>query len=178
MERIFSTERGRLPEVELALPASPLRNDVRVTLQPRGLPLPRSRRARRSQRTLTLPITRSGEHYVAAVPRDLTFRHRRDPALAVFLFPTSSEVRPIKDLPAPGTRVRSSSGHVWTVSQTLQSGRQTFTIVCVSHDQYREEQPQDDIGADLANELLLRARDVASSAKHRWRRWKNRHYLP
>jgi hypothetical protein len=108
----------------------------------------------------------------------LPSRGRNDAAFAVFLFPTSSEVRVMKDLPAQGTRVRSSDGRAWTVSETYQSGRYTFTIVCVSHDQYRQERSKDDVSAELASELLLRVRDVASSARRRWKRWKNRHYLP
>jgi hypothetical protein len=49
----------------------------------------------------------------------------------VFDFRDSAEVRYLSRPPAPGTRVRSSNGHVWIVSNVIRSGENTFRARCV-----------------------------------------------
>ena len=50
----------------------------------------------------------------------------------VFLFPDSAEVRYLSRPPAPRTRVRSSNGHVWIVSNVVRTGENTFSAHCVA----------------------------------------------
>jgi hypothetical protein len=50
----------------------------------------------------------------------------------LFAFPDSAEVRYLSRPPAPGTRVRSSNGHVWIVSNVVRTGENTLTVHCVA----------------------------------------------
>jgi hypothetical protein len=55
------------------------------------------------------------------------------------LFPDSAEIRHLDDVPPPGTRLRSASGHEWFVAEVLQSGRDTYTVCCVGRREYLED---------------------------------------
>jgi hypothetical protein len=111
------------------------------------------------------------------------------------LFPDSAEIRHLDEVPPPGTRLRSASGHEWFVSEVLQSGRDTYTVRCVGRREYLEDfgtgsararlvagDLLEDIGRgsartreratdlfdDVADELLQRAR--RSIRDQAWRR--------
>jgi hypothetical protein len=71
----------------------------------------------------------------------------------VLLFPDSSEFRWVHRIPRRGSRIRSRIGDVWTVSEVLQSGADTYTVFCVA--------PREGLGGvrELAADLLARARE-------------------
>lgn len=54
-------------------------------------------------------------------------------------FPDSTEIRHLADVPPPGTRLRSASGHEWFVAEILQCGRDTYTVWCVGRREYLED---------------------------------------
>lgn len=54
-------------------------------------------------------------------------------------FPDSAEIRHLDDVPQPGTRLRSASGHESFVAEVLQSGRDTYTVRCVGRREYLDE---------------------------------------
>ena len=81
-----------------------------------------------------------------APPLSLVLRFPRRPSPSaerrfrlVVLFPGSTELRDVDDLPQPGTRLRSESGHEWFVAEVLQSGRDTYTVCCIGRREYLEE---------------------------------------
>ena len=51
---------------------------------------------------------------------------------AVFLFHGSAEIRPVRNRPKRGGRVKSSRGDEWIVADVLQSGVDTYTVTCVA----------------------------------------------
>lgn len=71
----------------------------------------------------------------------------------VLVFPDSSEFRWVHRTPRLGSRIRSRTGHVWTVSEVLRSGADTYTVFCVA--------PRHGLGdvRELAADLLARARE-------------------
>lgn len=71
----------------------------------------------------------------------------------VLLFPDSSEFRWVHRAPRPGSRIRSRAGDVWTVSEVLRSGAETYTVFCVA--------PRQGLWGvrELAADLLARARE-------------------
>ena len=70
-------------------------------------------------------------------------------------FPDSAEIRQLDDVPPPGTRLRSASGHEWFVAEALQSGRDTYTVFCVGRREYLEDFGTGSVRARLvAGDLL------------------------
>ena len=51
---------------------------------------------------------------------------------AVFLFHGSAELRPVRNRPKRGGRVKNSRGDEWIVADVLQSGANTYTVTCVA----------------------------------------------
>jgi hypothetical protein len=72
----------------------------------------------------------------------------------VLLFPDSSEFRWVHRAPRPGSRIRSRAGDVWTVSEVLRSGVDTYTVFCAV--------PREGLGGvrELAADLFARARET------------------
>ena len=102
-----------------------------------------------------------------------------DAVLCVLLFPDSAEYRWLNRLPAPGTRVRSRLGAAWIVDEVLQSGRETYTVFCLSRRDYVDRlRHRSDRPSVLAGELMEAARHTSEIVTERKRRWKLRHYLP
>lgn len=97
-------------------------------------------------------------------------RQRADGSVfCVFRYPDATASRWLERLPAPGTRVRSPTGRTWIVDEVLQSGRETYTVYCVS---------RRDREGDLAAELLEAARRAREAVSERRRKRKYRSYLP
>lgn len=98
----------------------------------------------------------------------------------VLLFPDSAENRWLERLPPPGTRIRSRRGGPrWVVDVVLQSGRDTYTIVCVGRREYLDAlRHRSDRPPDLAAELLEAARRTSEFVAERNRRRRFRNYLP
>jgi hypothetical protein len=57
----------------------------------------------------------------------------------VFRFPNSTEIRSVRAPPGRGQRVESQSGTVWFVAEVLTSGRKTYTVECVSREDFARE---------------------------------------
>jgi hypothetical protein len=72
---------------------------------------------------------------------------------AVFLLPDSAEIRRLKCPPRRGQRVRSMRGDLWFVTEVLQSGRNTYTVVCAASDVFAEDVLHRR-SRDLASDLL------------------------
>jgi hypothetical protein len=77
----------------------------------------------------------------------------------VLRFPDSTEIRYLDEPPELGARVRSDTGRDWFVAEVLQSGRNTYTVLCMGRDEFLEE-----VGTTsskrrvLAEELVTMAR--------------------
>jgi hypothetical protein len=127
-------------------------------------------------------------------------------AAVLFLFPDSSEIKYLSRPPAPGARVRSSAGRVWTVASVLKTGEHTFTAQCFAEQAHvptrvvarpedvaaangvtrqkktapRRQVVQDGPGAfeDLATHLLKLTRRAIGTPSRLRRRYKMRHYIP
>jgi hypothetical protein len=82
-------------------------------------------------------------------------------------FPDSSELRHLDDVPTPGARLRSASGREWFVAETLQSGRDTYTVYCVDRRELfegAESVPARVVVEDLLEDIAkdsARARELA-----------------
>lgn len=74
-------------------------------------------------------------------------------------------------IPTAGMRIRDESGRRWVVAETLQSGRDTYTVSCVGRREFRKEVLHE---RDLAGDLL----ELARRTTERRRRWRNRNYVP
>jgi hypothetical protein len=72
---------------------------------------------------------------------------------AVFLLPDSAEIRRLKRPPRRGQRVRSMRGDLRFVTEVLQSGRNTYTVVCAASDVLAEDVLHRR-SRDLASDLL------------------------
>ena len=98
----------------------------------------------------------------------------------VLLFPDSAESRWLERLPTPGSRIRSRpGGRRWVVDEVLQSGRDTYTIVCVDRrEQLDALRHRSDQQTDVAAELLEAARRTSEFVTERNRRRKFRRYVP
>jgi hypothetical protein len=98
----------------------------------------------------------------------------------VLLFPDAAENRWVERLPAPGTRIRSrQGGAVWVVDMVLQSGRETYTVVCVDPREYSEARRRRPDGAsDVAADLLEAARRTSETVTERSHRRRFRDYKP
>ena len=80
----------------------------------------------------------------------------------VLVIPDSlPESRWLPQKPRVGGRIVDVSGRVWRVADVLQSGRQTYTVVC--------EPLRSGLLPDLASDLLDRARNAISLTKSRRR---------
>ena len=82
---------------------------------------------------------------------------------AVIRFPDSTEIRHLDGVPAAGSRLRSESGQEWFVVEAVQSGRDTYTILCGGRDALRHAgigsmQARVQVAADIADDLLQRVR--------------------
>jgi hypothetical protein len=86
----------------------------------------------------------------------------------VLLFPESSEVQWLERVPKPGTRIRTVSGRTRVV-EVLQSGRNTYTVICGIRDGPPDAPPT------LATELLELARRKVDEGRHLGR---YRNYIP
>ena len=94
----------------------------------------------------------------------LHYGQRRPRVYCVLLFPSSTESRWLDKVPTPGTRIRRDSGQrPVRVVEVLQSGRNTYTVVCGT----REGPP--DAPPLLAAELLERARRKVDEGRHWWK---------
>lgn len=101
----------------------------------------------------------------------------------VVRFPDSTEGRWFDQVPSPGTRLRSHNddpywGSTWVVDEALQSGRDVYTVFCVSRAEYMNKRRHASGATDLATELLDLARRTGETVSEGRRRWKNRDYLP
>jgi hypothetical protein len=102
----------------------------------------------------------------------------------VLRFPDSTESRWFDQVPTPGTRIYSHHGHfywgqVWVVDEVLQSGRDTYTVFCVTRREYLDHLRHRASGKpDLASELLELARHASETVTERRRRWKYRNSQP
>jgi hypothetical protein len=104
----------------------------------------------------------------------------------VVRFPDSVESRRFEKLPTPGTRLRSNGGHAywgqtWIVDAVMPSGRDTYTVECVGHDEYMNSlrlRAGADHRLDLQTELLELARRTNEAVSEFQRRRKCRHYQP
>ena len=107
-------------------------------------------------------------------------KHADSGVLCVLLFPDSAENRWLERLPPPGTRIRSRhGGRRWVVDVVLQSGRDTYTIVCVDRREYLDAlRHRSDRPTDLPAELLEAARRTSEFVTERNRRRRSRHYVP
>ena len=95
------------------------------------------------------------------------FGRARHGASCVLLFPDSTEIRWLDKVPRLGTRIRSSSGRKSArVVEVLQSGRNTYTVVCGIRDGRAEAPP------DLASELLDLARRKVKERRYRRSRYR------
>ena len=100
----------------------------------------------------------------------------------LFFFPDdASEVRFMREPPAPGRLVRSPEGAAWRVADVFHTGLETYTVMC-------EKPPLiakvPELAADhlrqadaLAADLLHRAKDSIARQEIR-RRWRERNYFP
>ena len=100
----------------------------------------------------------------------ITFRRSREISrldllphvYVVLVIPDSlPESRWLFEKPRVGGRIVDVSGRVWRVADVLQSGRQTYTVVC--------EPLRSGLLPDLASDLLDRARNAISLTKSRRR---------
>jgi hypothetical protein len=103
----------------------------------------------------------------------------------VLVFPHSTESRWLETIPTPGTRIRDRGGdsywgRTWVVAEVLQSGRDMYTVHCVSRGEYldRFRERLDDRTHDLSAELLEVARLTRDLVSERLRARKKRRYLP
>ena len=71
------------------------------------------------------------------------------------------ESRWVHQKPRVGGRIADASGRTWRVADVLQSGRQTYTVVC--------EHSRPGVVPDVASDLLDRARKAISLTKSRRR---------
>jgi hypothetical protein len=99
------------------------------------------------------------------------WRRRNDAETGVyciFVLPDSTEGHWLERPPTPGTRVRSPLGSVWVVADVLQSGRETYSVFCVSRRDYRAAlRRRTGTKRDLAAELLEAARQASEAATER-----------
>jgi hypothetical protein len=73
-------------------------------------------------------------HHVRQMSADGQLLPGPDAIAVVFQFPHTAEIRYVSRVPARGSRVRSSAGHTFIVTQLLRSGERTFTARCVAPD--------------------------------------------
>jgi hypothetical protein len=98
----------------------------------------------------------------------------------ILRFPDSVEGRWFDELPRPGMRIRSRPGdpyrsRVWVVDEVLQSGRATYTVFCVGHDEYLERlRHGSGRRPDMTAELMEAARRAGQAVSEGRRRWKYR----
>src|SRR5205823_7188666 len=90
----------------------------------------------------------------------LPVKHRNVGGYCVLYFPDSTEIRWLDKPPTPGTRIRSHGGHgywarVWIVDKVLQSGQDTYTVICVARSEYLDNlRHGSGYKPDLSAELL------------------------
>jgi hypothetical protein len=101
-----------------------------------------------------------------ALPRDVirvVRRPRRDlserAVCLVLRFPDSTEIHYVDEPPELGARVRSDTGRDWFVAEVLQSGRNTYTVLCVGRDEFLKE-----VGTPASKRRVL-ADDVVTFAR-------------
>jgi hypothetical protein len=85
--------------------------------------------------------------------------------LLVLVFPDSSELRWVHELPKLGTEMESSFGQRWRVEEVLQSGVGMYTVHC------GQRHPGLASARHLATDLLDRARKAVSVQERRRRRY-------
>jgi len=102
----------------------------------------------------------------------------------IFVSPHDTETRWLDKLPTPGTRIRSRGGHgfwgmTWVVDEVLQSGRDTYTVFCVSRSTYLDKlRNGPGFQPDLSAELLEAARRAREALSEQRRRRRYRDYYP
>lgn len=99
-------------------------------------------------------------------PRD------KRPIRAVIRFPDSIEIRHLDGVPSAGSRLRSESGKEWFVVEALQSGRDTYTVLCGG------PKALDDAGIGSGQARVRVAGDIADDLFHRLRRSVREQYQP
>jgi hypothetical protein len=77
----------------------------------------------------------------------------------VLRFPDSTEIHYLDEPPELGARVRSDTGRDWFVAEVLQSGRNTYTVLCVGRDEFLKE-----VGTPASKRRVL-ADDVVTFAR-------------
>jgi hypothetical protein len=86
----------------------------------------------------------------------------RPDVYVILVIPDSlPESRWLFEKPRVGGRIDDTNGRVWRVADVLQSGRQTYTVVC--------EPSRSGVLPDLASDLLGRARNAISLTKSKRR---------
>ena len=98
-------------------------------------------------------------------------RSKRGPSNCVLLFRDSSELRWFDEVPKPGMHIRGPSGRT-RVIEVLQSGRDTYTVVCGGRDGPPDAPPL------LASELLEVARRKIEEGRHNRKYRNDRNYMP